>query len=99
MQTKIGISFIELHPAIRYVCDVISLVAREPVITSASDSIHKKGSLHYGIKGDSRCRAIDLRTKNLSNTEEVVKELKRRLGPDFDVVLEIDHLHIEYQPK
>jgi len=99
MQTKIGVSFIELHPAIRYACDVISLIEAGPVITSASDSTHKKESLHYGLKGDSRCRAVDLRIKNLTNPQETAKELKRRLGPDFDIVLEADHIHLEYDPK
>ena len=71
-------------------------IARGALITSARDSIHKAGSLHpYGL-------AVDLRTKDLSQ-EQIVKlaaELKKELGPDFDVVIEASplHIHVEFDP-
>lgn len=66
------------------------------VITSAHDSQHHDGSLHYVG------RAIDVRTREMAETQrnEVVGACKLKLGPlGFDVVLESDHLHIEYDPK
>lgn len=102
METKTSLSFIELHPAIRYALDVVSYVAGRdyrPVITSAQDSTHAARSLHYGRVGDVRCRAIDVRMPLPRYIERLVKELGRRLGPDFDIVPETDHLHIEYDPK
>jgi len=66
------------------------------VLTSAHDSTHHDDSLHYVG------RAIDVRTREMSNSQqqEVLNVCKLKLGPlGFDVVLEKDHLHIEYDPK
>ncbi len=63
------------------------------VITSANDSSeHMIGSKHY--YGE----AIDIRTKNIDHETmcAIVEELKLFLGEEFDVVLESDHLHVEY---
>lgn len=65
----------------------------ELTITSAVDSKHGKGSLHY------QGNAVDLRTRNLSNPSEVATRLQTNLGAEFDVVLEDTHIHIEWQPK
>ena len=65
------------------------------VITSANDGKHGPKSKHY--RGD----AVDIRTRHLSADEEIniAHEIAQSLGKDFDVVLESDHLHIEYDPK
>ena len=65
------------------------------VITSASDGTHMANSLHY--KG----LALDLRTRDMDPVTrmEIVHDLKARLGAQFDVVIESDHLHVEFQPK
>jgi hypothetical protein len=64
------------------------------VITAGTDGKHMVGSLHY--KG----MALDIRTRNIVGNEvEVLAELKTALGPAFDVVLEGDHIHLEYDPK
>jgi hypothetical protein len=66
----------------------------ELVITSAKDGKHKDGSLHYQGK------ALDLRTWNIAGREgSVIRELQRALGNDFDIVLEKDHIHLEYDPE
>ena len=62
----------------------------ELVITSGKDGTHGNGSLHYEGK------AVDLRTWNV--LDALVKQLKAHLGPDYDVVLEDTHLHVEYDP-
>jgi hypothetical protein len=63
------------------------------VVTSLEDGKHKTGSLHY------KRAAADLRTSMLGqNADCVVRQLKLRLGPDFDVVKESDHIHIEFDP-
>lgn len=65
----------------------------ELVITAGTDGKHMDGSLHY--KG----RALDFRTWNLNGREkEVVEDLKKELGSDYDVVLEGDHIHCEFDP-
>lgn len=66
----------------------------ELVITSANDGKHGKNTLHDdGL-------ALDLRTWSLQGREvEVAGQLQAALGPDYDVVLESDHIHLEFQPK
>lgn len=67
---------------------------REMVITSACDGTHIVGSRHF--TGE----AIDLRTRDLEVDValQLRRELKALLGVAFDVVLEVDHIHIEYDP-
>jgi len=67
----------------------------ELVITSITDSKHSFSSLHYSGN------AIDIRISNIppANMEHLLNELRTSLGSNFDVVHEIDHIHIEYQPK
>ena len=67
----------------------------DPVITSAVDGKHSRGSLHYvGL-------ALDIRSRDIPSEKrfELADELKKALGADFDVVLERTHFHIEFQPK
>lgn len=65
------------------------------VITSGVDGRHSPQSLHYAGA------AIDLRTRDLApqQIEDIARTLRGRLGVDFDVVVESDHLHVEYQPR
>ena len=66
---------------------------QELVLTSYLDGKHSKGSLHYvGL-------AIDLRTWDITTPRDCVREMQKALGEDFDVILERDHIHLEYQPK
>lgn len=73
----------------------------EVVVTSGNDSAHGSASLHYAD------RAVDLRTgthfipplMTREQAEAIVAALRRRLGRDYDVVLEADHIHVEYDPK
>ena len=66
------------------------------VITSINDGKHITSSLHY------TGNAIDLRTRNLPSKDViqlVYTKLAEMLGPDYDVVLEKDHIHVEFDPK
>lgn len=69
--------------------------AGECWVTSLNDSGHMQGSKHYTDE------AADFRTRGLktSDIERWAKVCKRRLGRSYDVVVESDHLHIEYDPK
>lgn len=67
-----------------------------PVITSAVDGVHMDGSRHY--TGD----ALDLRrwdSDKIGKTDAIAQELRTWLGRDYDVVVEADHIHVEYDPK
>lgn len=67
----------------------------EMVVTSIVDGKHSSGSLHYvGYAADIRIWAI-ASDKLASFTEGLADEL----GNEFDVVLDTDHIHIEFQPK
>lgn len=63
-------------------------------ITAGEDGEHMLGSKHY--TGE----ALDVRRRNLSDQtlRQVVSRLAVRLGPDYDIVLEADHIHIERDP-
>lgn len=65
------------------------------VITSVMDGKHKDGSKHYeGL-------AFDVRTRHIrpEHWNAVVNTIRDEIGDGFDVVLEGDHIHIEYDPK
>jgi len=63
-------------------------------VTSIYDGVRNAESLHL------KYRAVDFRTRNMPlpdqfNIQELIASV---LGEDFDVVLESDHLHVEYDP-
>lgn len=64
-------------------------------ITSAIDGKHSRGSKHYSGN------AFDVRTFELSDAdrEKARSMMADRMGEDFDVVLESDHIHVEFDPK
>ncbi len=78
---------------IEWICKTIEGEKYEITITSANDGKHMTNSLHY------KNNAVDLRTRDMKNAKVCGWEIKQYLGKDFDVILEKDHLHIEYQPK
>lgn len=69
-------------------------------ITSANDSSHMEGSLHFVN------RALDIRIKNIIGGMEFplaargwAERMQVALGDDYDVLLESDHIHVEYDPQ
>lgn len=68
---------------------VTSLFDREGVEDAAPNTLHPKG------------RAADLRTRHLdaAGVDRMWKLLAEVLGPGFDVILESDHIHIEWDPR
>jgi hypothetical protein len=65
----------------------------ELVITSLNDAIHMETSLHYDGG------AADLRSYTLSDPPKTAAKIKARLNKHFDVVVESDHIHMEYQRR
>lgn len=97
MLLKLGVDISRLNREIRRALNVIEdvyqkLFNEEPVITSTYESNHENASLHYHND------AIDvrLRQKYISTLK---RDVKKRLGINFDVVIEVDHMHVEYDPK
>lgn len=96
---KPGVVFTKLRPEIYNTFPVIDkefeAIGKIAVITSAEEGKHKRDSLHYeGL-------AIDLRTFHLKSPQQsaMVKSLQKKLGPDYDVVWEKDHIHVEFDPE
>lgn len=107
---KAGVSLDKLTPQALFGMVVLDQILeskqRDLVVTSAGQEvaerqpgakqIHKFGSLHYSG------RAFDFRTSTLpspASVQDVIAMARIRLGPEFDVVMEADHGHVEYDPK
>lgn len=77
------------------VASVYDVIGKPCVITSVLDGVHGRQSLHY------QGGAVDFRTRHLSENEKLVvdAECRAALSAEFDVVMEHNHLHVEWQPK
>lgn len=97
MRIKFGVRVRGLKPEILLAIAVAREVWAECnetfVITSVTDGRHKEGSLHH--TGE----AVDLRLPAKFDKLAMVKELRNRLTSEYDVILETDHIHIEYDPN
>lgn len=82
----------EIVLALQVAHNIFEAFSFDLVVTSLLDGEHSRSSLHY-----TGC-AADLRLPG-SRAAEVVAALQHALGDDFDVILESDHIHIEFQPK
>lgn len=84
----------QMQIAVFILADVVDwLEPGDIVITSTTGGQHVPGSKHYAG------RAIDVRTRNWIEPQAVAEAVATVLGPDFDVILESDHLHIEFDPN
>src|SRR5215203_5773686 len=93
-----NVHFGEFTPAMRRILNVLCQLNDTQnygfVITSANDSTHMEHSRHYANE------ALDIRTHNLRDPEQVQIELTIQLGSRFTVLLEgrgspNEHLHIQ----
>ena len=96
MLLKAGVDISRLNREIRRSLPIVAAVFdshhEELTITSTYEGNHGEGSLHYSND------AYDIR-EPLENPAYMVMQIKPALGHAFDVVLESDHIHIEYDPK
>jgi len=63
------------------------------VVTSTTDGRHRKDSKHYDTPHNAEDYRLPLELKHF------LAMTRAGLGKDYDVVLESDHLHVEYDPK
>lgn len=93
----------ELMVGLQVAVGVYAGLGVDCVVTSVTDGKHKAGSKHYcGM-------AADLRTRNFGTNEQMdraVAQLRTRLNGypdnyhgDWDIILEKDHIHMEYDPS
>lgn len=85
---------------IKHAIELANIVSTETTgkvitITSLLDGRHSIKSKHY------TGNAFDIRISKYTPFElkALVKALKIALGTNYDVILEKDHIHIEYDPK
>jgi hypothetical protein len=84
---------VEALTAIVIAGSVYSAHGLDLVWTAATDSKHMPGSLHYvGL-------AVDIGMPATAARAQIESELRTALADDFDLVVEGDHWHIEFQPK
>ena len=82
----------ELLLALMIVSDLCNVWSKSVIITTVLNGAHMHNSLHY------TGAAVDFVVDLVVARSDFVDELRDRLGPDFDVIDEGDHIHIEYQP-
>ena len=99
LSLKPGVRIIGMRPEILLAAvaamEVYEAAGHDLMITACVDGKHMAGSLHYAGA------AIDLRTREVApaDVQQLIAQIKACLGDDFDVLLEVDHIHIEFQPK
>ena len=96
MLIKAGVDISRLNREPRRSLPIVAAVFKafgeEMVITSTFEGTHGDGSLHYADD------AYDVREPK-KDAAIVMMQIKSGLGSDYDVLLEADHIHIEYDPK
>jgi len=101
MQAKHGVEINGIKPEAVWACIIVNDICKKYGVdftqTSGTERVNggrKKGSLHKVGFG------FDVRTRNMGATEvlKIVQEFIDSLTAEFDVVLEADHIHIEFQP-
>lgn len=99
MKIKSGVRILGICPEVLLAASIAESVylkySAEATITAGIDSKHSRASMHYAG------RAIDLRINNVKQDQwsHLRQDLADSLGADFDVLLESDHIHVEYEPK
>lgn len=90
-----------VHPRITKALEIADAIhqdmtGRELEVPHVMDGKHKRGSRHYvGLAADLRIWYI----RFPFHPEDFARELREDLGKHYDVILEKDHIHLEYDPK
>lgn len=96
MRIKAGVDILGTKPEliIGYMITVFAYhdAGEKFVLTGGREGKHTLTSLHNSGN------AFDCRLPK-KDAQGLRDEIKRRTGIDFDVVLERDHIHVEYQPR
>jgi len=99
LMLKPGVRITGIRPEI-----LLAVVAAEQVyaemghdcmVTACVDGKHMAGSLHYAGQ------AVDLRTRDVpaGDLQKLLARIQGCVGTDYDVIVETDHIHLEFQPK
>ena len=95
MLLKAGVDISRLKREIRrslpIAAAVLASFGEELTVTETYGGVHGEGSLHYSDD------AYDMR-RPPENAMLIVSQFRANMGTAFDVVLEVDHIHVEYDP-
>lgn len=76
---------------------IYQLHGQDLTITSLADrpANYKKRTLH------TKDLAVDFRIRNMPKifNQPIAQRIESELGPEYDVMLKEDHIHVEYDPK
>lgn len=93
---KPGVDLNELHFNLVLVLPIIVSVfaahGSHTTITCGNDGEHMEGSMHYELP----LRALDFRIWFVEDVQSLANSLRAALGPQYDVVVEETHVHVEY---
>ncbi len=94
MKIKKGVRVGGLQPEMLLAIAIIEPISlsfsQELVITSAIDGIHSKTSRHpLGY-------AIDIRTRDMTDSERAAKAMQESLGDEYFVLHESTHIHVQF---
>ena len=99
IQLKRGIDLANLTPQMALAATVVASIYREDfkanlVVTSGRDGDHTHLPHYLGY-------ALDFRTRHLVPGDRacVQGRVQSALGDQYDVILEDDHLHVEFDPR
>jgi hypothetical protein len=68
---------------------------KESILTSGTEGQHMAGSLHpKGLAADWRIHHVPQ-----AMHAQLIEKLQKALGKEFQVILELDHAHVEFDPK
>ncbi len=98
LKFKEGVSLAGLQPealiGIAKCLDVFNQHSLVLILTSCRDGVHGKHSHHF--KG----LAWDIRVWDIKDRiDEFCDYLREELGADYQVINEVDHIHVEYDPE
>lgn len=85
----------QMNTALNVLNEILSGYSKDCTITCGAEGKHSRTSLHAAG------RALDIRSRDLAplQQQQVKRAFNGALNNDFDIVIEKDHFHIEYQPK
>lgn len=99
MLVKLGVDVSKLRPEIRRTLKKVERVFvesgyGEAVITDTDGTGHSPSSYHYA----NQAYDVRLPTMEVQRLNSLLQGLKSACGLDYDVVLEGNHFHVEYDP-
>jgi len=99
MILKPGVKTLGIRPEILLALFIANGVyednGQELVVTSITDGKHSRTSRHYiGVVADLRTRYFKPTVK-----KKVARELRKKLGKDYKVLLERTHIHLSWKPQ